>query len=138
MNVLSLLLIFSLFPIPEFPPVTLGNYVLYSYVQSSNAQNQDFAIHDDEKSECEQKIVELESQVEELEARLESIESKFNNVRNTFNYTQFALENLKIEVSDFESEDWQKTVPYVEMATLQLETSIDDLESAISNVELEF
>lgn len=79
---------------------------------------------------------ESQERIAELESKLESIQSEFDNVKSTYGDVQSALGFLKNEVDDFAYEDWRVNVPEVEDATSRLELALNDLEIAISNVDL--
>jgi prefoldin subunit 5 len=89
-----------------------------------------------EDSKSQKRIAELESQNETLQSQLETIQNDFDEVTSAFDEVKSALDLLQGEVADFGSENWRTNVPDVEDATYFLESSINDLEIAINNVDL--
>jgi uncharacterized coiled-coil protein SlyX len=82
------------------------------------------------KTEHEQ---ELESTVAELQAKLEEVKSHLSDTESAISELRTDFDTLTSTVEDFNYMNWRSVVPRVRDATVTLDVSLSDAESAISN-----
>lgn len=77
----------------------------------------------------------LEYEESNIEQAQSELEVRFLSAQLQLGTLQSAVENLRANVDDFESENWKTVVPEVESSTSTVESELDSLESQMQAVE---